>query len=278
MTLPALDTMRLGQNGKVLTATIDNGPLNLVDPAWVNDLVDLLDWIETAPEVRVVVFDSAIPDFFIAHVDLTKVPEYSAAAARSGGPDDLGIGALFRRISDARPVTIALVEGRARGGGSEFVLACDLAFASQERAVFGQPEIGSGAFTGGGAAQHLTRLLGRSRALEVLLGSDDWSADEASRIGWINKSIPDALLRKEVYALATRIASFPEKSVRLAKRRVNAIALPAKEDIYVDAGFFQLFAGDPETVRRLELLFEAGLQTPGDTELNYGAVLRSLGD
>ncbi|WP_176731745.1 enoyl-CoA hydratase/isomerase family protein [Micromonospora rhizosphaerae] len=131
-----------------------------------------------------VVFRSVDPYFFLPHVDLTRIAEYTAVAATSGGPDDISLGALYRRLSEARPVTIALLEGRARGAGGEFLYACDMRFASLERAVIGQPEVGTGVFPGAGAVQQIVRLAGRGQAMQVILGGEDVDPERRSGSVW----------------------------------------------------------------------------------------------
>lgn len=263
------------RNG-VLWATFDNPPVNLIDERLVTDLVALLDATDTDGDVRVVVFRSADPDFFISHVDLKRIAQYTAAAAMSGGPDDVSLGALFRRLSEARPVTIALLEGRARGAGAEFLYACDMRFASLERAVIGQIEVGTGVFTGAGAVQHLVRLAGRGQAMQMILGSEDVDAREAERIGVVNKALPDEELPSHVERLAERIAGFPEAAVRLAKRRINAAGLAPKEDVHVDGSMFQVLAGDSAVAARVGALMQRGLQERSRTELELGTVIGEL--
>jgi enoyl-CoA hydratase/carnithine racemase len=132
------------------------------------------------------VLESADPEYFVAHVDLTKVAEYTAEAAKAGGPDDASLGMLWHKLSELPVVTVAKVRGRARGAGSELALACDMRFAARENTVLGQPEVGFGVLPGAGGMQHLGRLLGRGRAMEAILGAADFDADEAERYGWIN--------------------------------------------------------------------------------------------
>ena len=160
-------------------------------------------------------FKSADPDYFISHVDVTQISEYRQEAAKLVG--EASIGLLFRRLSTCRLVTIAQIEGRVRGAGSAFVLACDMSFAARESAIFGQPEAGLGANPGAGGIQHLTRLLGRGRALEVMLRSEDYDADLAERYGWINRALPRDTLGDFVRSLAHRIARFPAGGLAVVK-------------------------------------------------------------
>src|SRR5262249_10920882 len=154
--------------------------------------VTLLRAAEADDGCKVVVFTSADPDYFIAHVDLNRVAEYRDEAARLTG--EASLASLFRHISASRLVTIAQIEGRVRAAGGEFALPCDVRFAARERAVFAQFEPAFGQVPGAGAVQHLTRLMGRGRALEVLLTADDYDADLAERYGWINRGMPTAEL------------------------------------------------------------------------------------
>src|SRR5713226_9118131 len=193
--------------GAVLFAVIDSPPINLIGPALVSDLVSLIELLDHGEPYRVVVFSSANRDFFIPHVDLTKVSEYRQAAAKLTGEPSLSL--LLRRLSETKAITIAQIAGRVRGAGSEFVLACDMRFASRERAIFGQFEPAFGLLPGGGAAQHLARLMGRARALEVMLSAEDYDADLAERYGWINRALPAKELSDFVSSLAHRIARFP---------------------------------------------------------------------
>src|SRR3979409_235632 len=162
-----LETLRLSREEAVLFVEIDAPPMNLLGPELVRDLVSLIQETEADSNIKVLVFKSANPDYFISHVDVTRIKEYRREAAKLVG--EASIGLLFRYLSASRLVSIAQIEGRARGAGSEFVLACDMSFAARESAIFGQTEIGTGLHPGAGGIQHLTRLMGRSRALEVIL-------------------------------------------------------------------------------------------------------------
>lgn len=195
------------RDGAVLFAEIAAPPMNLIGPELVRDLVALIRQAEADDTVQVLVFKSADPDHFISHVDVTRIAEYRGYAAELVGEPSLAL--LFRHLSASRLVTIAQIEGRVRGAGSEFVLALDMPFAARESAIFGQFEPAFGALPGGGAAQHLVRLMGRGRALEVMLSAEDYDAELAERYGWINRALPAAELDAFVSALAQRIASFP---------------------------------------------------------------------
>lgn len=267
-----LPTLKTTRQGGVLYAAIDAPPMNLIGPELVRDLVSLIEHAE-ASNCRVVVFSSVDPDYFIAHVDVTKVAEYRQEAARLVG--EASIGTLFRRLSEATFVSIAKIDGRVRGAGSEFVLACDMRFAARETAVFSQMESAFGLVPGAGAAQHLTRLMGRGRALEVMLGADDHSADLAERYGWINRALPAIELDPFVSALAQRIARFPEAGVSAIRKRVNAIALADAEAFRTDSELFGAGVASPETQQIIKAALAAGLQQRGG-EMSLGCVLGAL--
>ncbi|CAG2160964.1 Fatty acid oxidation complex subunit alpha [Cupriavidus numazuensis] len=273
---PEMSCLSTSFSDGVLTVSIKNPPLNFVGASFINDLVALLDALEQRQDCNVVVFKSDDPDFFLSRADITNVADYTAAASKSGGPGDNFLGTLLRRVADTKAITIAQIEGRTRGAGSEFALACDMRFASKEHAVFGQPEAGVGLMPGSGAVQHLTRLMGRGRALEVLLSSNDYSADEAVEYGWINKALPASQLETYVIQLAKRIAKFSRQGLLTIKERVNAIALPTIDAVRSDAAIFQALARSPECQDRIGMIRKIGLDTRGDTELNFGRVLGEI--
>jgi len=270
-------TLRIapGDEG-VLGVVIDAPPMNLIGPELVRDLVSLIGALESDPDTRVVVLESADPEYFVPHVDLTKVAEYTAEAAKAGGPGDASLGMLWHKLSEVPVVTIAKIRGRARGAGSELALACDMRFAARETAVFGQIEAGVGAAPGAGGVQHLARLLGRGRAMEVILGADDFDADQAERYGWINRALPDAELDAFVARLARRIASFPAGAVRETKRVLNELTLPGADAVRADARRFRQLVASEAAQARTAALFAQGLQTRGLLELNLGDRLGTL--
>ncbi|MGF7036822.1 enoyl-CoA hydratase/isomerase family protein [Mucilaginibacter sp. OV119] len=260
--------------GKILFAAIDSPPINLLGPGLVRDLVALIQLLDKGEEYKVVVFSSANPDYFIPHVDVTKIAEYREIAGQLTGEPSLSL--LYRRLSETKAITIAQISGRVRGAGSEFILACDMRFASRERAVFGQLEAAFGQVAGSGGVQHLTRAMGRGRAFEVLTSSQDYDADLAERYGWINRALPDAELEAFVTNLARRIAKFPHQGLLDIKERINAISLAPVEDYRKDSDLFGKATQNPETKERYKTILEKGFQLPGDTELNLGEVLGTL--
>ena len=269
------ETLTVSREGGVLFVDIAAPPMNLLGPALVRDLVSLIQRAEADDTVRVLVFKSADRDYFIAHVDVNRIKEYREEAAKLVGEPSIGL--LFRHLSSSRLVTIAQIEGRVRGAGSEFVLACDMRFAARESAVFGQPEPGLGAIPGAGGVQHLTRLLGRGRALEVLLSADDYDADLAERYGWINRALPAQALGGFVRGLARRIAGFPAAGLVAVKERVNAIALAPVEDFRRDSDLFGEIVRKPEAQARLQAALKHGFQTR-EAEMELGRLLGELQD
>ena len=255
----------------MLFAEISAPPMNLLGPELVRDLVSLIQGAEGDPAVQVLVFTSADPDYFISHVDLTRIAEYRHEAAKLTG--EASIALLFRHLSASRLVTIAQIEGRVRSAGSEFALACDMRFAARESAIFAQFEPAFGLLPGGGAVQHLTRLMGRGRALEVMLSADDYDADLAERYGWINRALPAAELAGFVSALAHRIAEFPAAGHAAVKDRVNAIALAPTDDFRRDSDLFGEGAVQPDAQARISAAMQRGLQTR-DAEIDLTRVLR----
>ena len=267
------ETLNVRQEEGVLLVEIAAPPMNLLGPALVRDLVSLIQRAEADDAVSVLVFRSADPDYFISHVDLTQVAEYRAEAAKLTG--EASIALLFRYLSASPLVTIAQIEGRVRAAGSEFVLGCDMRFAARDSAIFCQFEPAFGQLPGGGAAQHLTRLMGRSRALEVMLSAEDYDADLAERYGWINRALPDNELDDFVRALAHRIARFPAGGHLVVKDRVNAIALAPVEEFRRDSDLFGEEVRAPETQRLIAAALKRGFQTR-QAELDLASMLGEL--
>jgi enoyl-CoA hydratase/carnithine racemase len=256
---PAFETLRVRREGAVLFVDIVAPPMNLLGPALVRDLVSFLQWAEADDAFRVLVFRSADPDYFISHIDVTRIAEYRDATAKLTGQP--GLGLMFRHLSVSRLVSIAQISGRVRGAGSEFVLACDMRFAARESALFGQFEPGFGVIPGAGGAQHLARLMGRARALEVMLSAEDYDADLAERYGWINRALPAGTLASFVESLAHRIARFPAAGHVTVKDRVNAIGLAPVEEFVRDSDLFVEGVRRPGFQHRIEAAMKRGFQT-----------------
>jgi enoyl-CoA hydratase/carnithine racemase len=210
--------------------TFDHAPVNTITAATLNELAELVGLIEQDPDLNVVVFDSVNPDFYLAHYDTEHDPGRTAAL----GVGPTGMHAwldLLVRLSRAPVVSIASIRGRVRGAGSEFVLACDLRFASRENALLGQFEVGTGVVPGGGPMARLSRLVGRGRALEILLVADDLDGPRAEQYGYVNRVIADDRLDDEVEEIASRLARFDHDAIARTKSYVDRVTLPADSDL-----------------------------------------------
>jgi enoyl-CoA hydratase/carnithine racemase len=267
------ETITVFVDGPVLVAEILAPPMNLLGPELVRDVVSVIQRAEADDAYKVLVFKSGDPDYFISHVDLTRIPEYRQEAAKLTGVPSIAL--LFRHLSASRLVTIAQIEGRVRSAGSEFVLACDMRFAALESAVFAQFESAFGQIPGGGATQYLARLMGRARALEVLLSAEDYDAQLAERYGWINRALPANTLGGFVRELAQRIAQFPAAGLLAIKDRVDAITLAPTDDFRRDSDLFAKEVHNPDTQRRLQVAMSRGLQTR-DAEMTFANILDHL--
>src|SRR5882672_9640064 len=263
------------QSSSCWRVIFDNPPLNLMGPQFVLEFREILTAIESDEQVRVVVFESAVEGFFLNHSDfLAKLEDLTSIPQ---GPTGLeGVPGLLVRLTRAPVAAVAFFRGRATGNGSEIALACDMCFASREKAVLSQWEVAVGLVAGGGPMARLPRLIGRSRALEVLLGSEDIGADLAASYGYVNRSLPDADLDGFVDALASRIASFDKWAIANTKRLVNAASLPA--DVEMAAGWDACMASvaRPATQARLKAFRELGFHMPGDAEDRLGFYLERL--
>jgi enoyl-CoA hydratase/carnithine racemase len=253
----------------------DAPPINLIGPQMVVELRELLDALESDPLVSVVIFESAIEDYFLAHWDIAADPELvnSLPAGPTGYHPWLDI---LIRLSKVPAITISSIRGRARGAGSEFVLATDIRFASREKAVLGQFEVGTGAVPGGGTPSRLPRLIGRGRALEILVSAGDYDGELAERYGYVNRALPDAELSDFVTAFAERVSKFDLRALQEVKTFVNAASLAPDEEFPPQMDAFWVSASRPETQHRAGQLFEQGLQQASETELNLGDALEQL--
>ncbi len=220
---------------QVAKVTFANPPVNLIVGESVLRLTEIVKDLATDPDIQVVVFDSATPDFFYNHFDLTAAADFPAPKDRDELPAWTN---LVVELSKAPYITVASIRGRTRGGGNELALALDLRYASREKALFGQPEVGSGLLPGGGGTERLPRAVGRDRALEVILTSDDYDADTAERWGWITRALPDSELDAFVETIVARLASFDRTSLASAKAQINRASLPPDADLVAAYGEF----------------------------------------
>lgn len=281
MTFPVLALSGIPSNSLKITkhnsgfwrATFNSPPLNLFNTETFLSLLHLVEQLESDRDVKVVVFDSSIADYYIALFDLVN------------GFDTLPNGkTLFDvwpqfvlRFAQLPVLTVACIRGRARGIGSEFLQACDIRFASRELAILGQPEVGAGLVLGGGGLEWVHRHVGRSRALEIVLGSEDFDATTAELYGWVNRAVPDTELDSFVEKFCLRVASFDKKPLVKAKGLINERAgLPQTTDMAASGGAFLECANFPETQARGALLTQRGLQEAGDVELRLGYHMAQL--
>ena len=256
--------------------TFDLPPLNIWGPKNVPQLNEIITALETDEHVKVVVFDSAIEGFFLTHYDFLAKPEDTTGL--SPGPTGLQpLPDMLVRLSRAPVVSIASIRGRATGVGSELALACDMRFASREKAILSQFEVGAGIVPGGGPMARLPRLMGRGRALEVLLGADDIPGDLAERYGYVNRSLPDSDLDVFVESLATRIASFDKRAISETKHFVDVASLPPDFEIAPEWDVCFASIMRPAAQNRIKTLMELGLHKPGDVEERLGYYVGRLG-
>jgi enoyl-CoA hydratase/carnithine racemase len=251
-------------------------PLNIFGPKNVPQLNEIITALETDEHVKVVVFDSAVEGYFLTHYDFLAKPEDTTGLPP--GPTGLhSLPDMLVRLSRAPVVSIASIRGRATGVGSELALACDMRFASREKAVLSQFEVGASIVPGGGPMARLPRLMGRGRALEVLLGADDISGDLAELYGYVNRSWPDSDLDAFVESLATRIASFDKRAISETKHFVDVASLPPDFEIAPEWDVCFASIMRPAAQKRIKTLLEQGFHKPGDVEERLGYYLGQLG-
>src|SRR5438034_3761835 len=256
--------------------TFNHPPLNIFGPDAIPQLNEIITALETDAELKVVVFDSAIDGFFMTHYDfVAKVEETTSLPP---GPTGLQpLPDMLVRPSRCPVVSIASIRGRATGVGSELALACDMRFASREKAILSHFEVGAGVVPGGGPMARLPRLMGRGRALEVLLGADDIPGDLAERYGYVNRSLPDSDLDGFVESLATRIASFDKRAISETKGFVDVASLPPDSEIAPEWDVCLASIMRPAAQKRIKKLMEQGFHKPGDVEDRLGYHVGQLG-
>jgi enoyl-CoA hydratase/carnithine racemase len=256
--------------------TFDNPPLNIFGPETIPQLNEIITALETDEHVNVVVFDSAVEGFFLTHYNFLARLEDTTSLPP--GPTGLQpLPDMLVRLSRAPVVSIASIRGRATGVGSELALACDMRFASRDKAILSQWEVGAGLVPGGGPMARLPRLMGRGRALEVLLGADDIPGDLAERYGYVNRALPDAELDEFVDALATRIASFDKRAISETKRFADVASLPPDYEIAPEWDVCFASITRPAAQERIKKLMELGFHKPGEVENRLGYHVGQVG-
>ena len=271
MTYEGYECLRIRRERGVVFVTIDHPPINLFDLPLIREMDQLGRAVEADDEARVVVFASADPEFFIAHADVALIQTLPRDVPPKSEQLSL-FHAMVDRFRTMPKATIAKLAGRARGGGSEFVLSLDMRFAALGRAVLGQPEVALGIIPGGSGTQRLPRLVGRARALEIILGCDDLDAALAERYGYVNRALPADELDAFVDRLAFRIAGFPAAAIRLAKASVDAAELPTRAGLLEEAHYFNQALATESAKRRMAWFLGAGGQTR-DVELRLAAMI-----
>lgn len=269
-----MQALRVEVEKRVAWVTIDHPPLNLFDVTLFLDLGRLVPLLEADPDVQVIVFRSADPEFFIAHADVNWIltlPEAKPEPIVEIGP----FVALLERLRTMPKVSIGAVAGIARGGGSELLLSLDMRFAARGRTKLAQPEVALGIIPGGSGTQRLARLVGRARALEIVLGCGDVDADEAAAIGYVNRALDEAQLMPFVRALAERIAAMPAEAVRLAKEAVDCALPPVEPGLLAEGDRFNESVALPEARARMRQFLANGGQTRA-VELTLGELLGKL--
>ncbi len=255
--------------------TFDHPPINLIDQVMIGELGELLAEVERNQEPAVLVFNSADPDYFLAHYDIAADP--SLVNSLPAGPTGFHPWVdILVRVSRLPAVTISAIRGRARAAGSELVLATDVRFASRERAVLGQVEVGFGAIPGGGPASRLPGLVGRGRTLEILLGGEDFDGELAERYGYVNRAIPDDEFEDFVDRFARRVSTFDRQALADIKHFVNEVSLPADEGFPPQMDAFWKAVARPALQARASRAFEDGLQQRSDVELHLGEYVGQL--
>jgi enoyl-CoA hydratase/carnithine racemase len=262
-------------NGRVATVTINNPPINIITPALYQELATLVAELQNDDDLTVVVFKSADADFFIAHYDVSNILEFptDGEAERSLELNDFHI--MCERVRTMNKVTIAQIEGRVGGGGSEFAASMDMRFGVVGKTVVNQMEVPLGILPGGTGTQRLPRLVGRGRAMEIVLGADDLDAETAERWGYLNRIYAAGDIDAKVTALAERIASFPVEAVRLAKASVTASELPLQQGLQEEAYLFQRLLRTDSAQHNMQRFMEMGGQTR-EGELKVGELSRQI--
>ncbi|MBN3754818.1 enoyl-CoA hydratase/isomerase family protein [Paraburkholderia sp. Tr-20389] len=251
------------------TVTFNNPPINMFTPATIDEFAALMTDREADPSAKVVLFQSANPDFFVAHLDVAKAAER---------PEVLGLWRdCVLRLASTAVVSIAKIRGRTRGIGNEFVLGCDMRFASLQNAIFGNPEVGVGLVPAGGALEWLPRVVGRSRALEIALSADDFDAAVAERYGWVNRTLDDADLDSFVDTLVRRLATFDRETLGTAKAQINRFGVPTAAELQSSIDLFFPALASPAGQARRAKLRNLAYGVPSDFEMNFGRYLPTLG-
>ena len=276
MTDPAVALQVIEETPAFWRVRFNYPPFNVADSTMFEALQNVLARMEASQTLRVVVFESVFPDFYLSHFDLTgKLGNVMTAVGPSGLPILLD---TYVRLTKCQVISVAKIRGCVRGACSEFVLACDMRFASRENTRLGQPEVGVGLHPGGGGAERLAALVGRGRALEIILSANDFDGETAEQYGYVNRSLPDQELDTFVDMLARRMSTFDRRAIGAAKLLVNKASLPPADGLLDAMTSFEAALGWPEAQRRVGALLKRGLQNDREFELRWPETLETLLD
>jgi enoyl-CoA hydratase/carnithine racemase len=254
--------LRIARDGRIVTATIDNPPINIMTLELYGELSRFSEELEADKDALVFVLKSADPDFFIAHFDVEAILQFPVdQPARRPTGNDNAYHAMTNRFATMDKVTIAQIEGRVGGGGSELSMHFDMRFGVRGKTIVNQMEVPLGILPGGTGTQIMPRLIGRNRAMEIILGGVDMDSDMAERWGYLNRALPANEIGPYVDKLARRIASFPEEAVRLAKQSINASSLPLEEGLREESYLFQQLIRTESGRRNMAKFLKIGGQT-----------------
>jgi enoyl-CoA hydratase/carnithine racemase len=273
MSYEGYECLRVEVDGGIAVVTIDHPPINLFDVPLMTEMDRLSRDLGKDDSTRVVVFQSADDEFFIAHADVKSILKLTPEKERASKL--AFFHAAMERFRSLPKVTIGKIEGRARGGGSEFLLSLDLRFGAIGRCIVGQPEVALGIIPGGSGTQRLPGLMGRGRTLEAVLGCEDFDAELAERYGWINRALPAGEIGSFVERLARRIASFPPEAIAMAKQAVDSAHLPVRQGLLEEWHCFQRSLATDAARERMQAFLDAGGQTR-EVELELGSLVARL--
>ena len=276
MSYDKYELVKVAVAGRVATVTIDNPPINLITQALFAELRNLVGTLKDDPNLTVVVFKSADPDFFLAHFDVSSILEFPIDGEAERATEISAYHLMCERLRTMDKVTIAQIEGRVGGGGSELVSSMDMRFGVKGKTIVNQMEVPLGILPGGTGTQRLPRLVGRGRAMEIVLGGDDLDAETAERWGYLNRIFDAADIEAHVSALANRIGSFPVEAVRLAKASVTAAELPLAQGLQEEGYLFARLLRTESSQTNMREFLQIGGQTR-EGELKVGELAAALG-
>ncbi len=271
------DCVSVETDGALAWATIDNPPANVITPALFEELATLVEALAGADELKVVVFKSANPDFFLAHFDVSAIIEMGTSSREEAADVLVNFHAMLGKLRTMDKVIIGQIEGRVGGGGAEMAMNFDMRFGVRGKTRFNQMEVPLGILPGGSGTQMLPRLIGRGRAMEVILGAEDLDAETAEHWGLLNRTFEADEIDDRVNALARRIAAFPAPAIALAKSSINAAERSLEEGLEEERGYFVDALFTPDALRQMQRFMDAGGQS-ADVEKRIAEISREICD